>query len=174
MVWYLDLGAVFALRSLGKQWVSFPHLCCVYPAKDKGVGEGVMLQWDKEKLLIHFVCDLNSGPAAIMSIPRSCLLDYWRKLWWHVYISNVLLCGFRKDISGGGKVTWTFNDAHHQFCFPKPWTLVYPSIERAYDNARHKNIVYLSHKGSLWCRKSYVSSTAEAANEQNCCMIYWK
>lgn len=43
---------------------------------DKGVSEEEMWHWDKEKLLIHFVGDLNSAPVAIMSIPRSCLLDY--------------------------------------------------------------------------------------------------
>jgi len=70
-----------AEEQLGKQRVSFPlsvlhtHSC----AKEVAMGEGEVLHCNKEKLLIHFVCDLNSGPVAVMSILRSHLLAHWRK-----------------------------------------------------------------------------------------------
>lgn len=77
------------LLCLAVAWQGARRVFLVF-VPDKGVGEEEMLHWDKEKLLIHFVCDLNSGPVAIMSIPQSSLLDYWRKWWWHVYILDVL------------------------------------------------------------------------------------
>lgn len=74
VVCYLDLrGGVI------RSHLASSELVFLIFVPDKGVDEGEMLHWDKEKLLIHFVRDLNSGPVAITSIPQSRLLDYWRK-----------------------------------------------------------------------------------------------